>query len=144
MNLTSKMINTMDKMIEMMFSTNAWVAHPCDSRLQQTEIGKGESALRRVRSTLTDGKRGDPRDGVEERGNVPDRIERVQEVQSDARRFQTDNHRGEDELKGGNDGHNGCRPDLSPLLASKRSRVAVHRIHWTLLHCGNAGAAAKE
>ena len=67
------MISTSDMMIEMIFSTKAWVAHPRESRLQHTEIERDERVLGRVTSIPTDGKRGDPRDGVEERCNVADR-----------------------------------------------------------------------
>ena len=61
--------------MEKIFSTKAWVAHPCDSRLQQTEIQGDESLLRRVCCAPTDGERGDPRDGVEKRCNIADRVE---------------------------------------------------------------------
>ena len=80
------------------------MAHPCDSRLQHTEIQGNESLLPIVSSAPTDGERGDPRDGVEERRNVANPVECNDEVKADAPRFQTYNHDGENELDGGNDG----------------------------------------
>ena len=60
--------------------------------------------MRRVRCAPTDGERGDPRDGVEERCNVSNPVECNDEVKADAPRFQNDNRYGQKELDGGYDG----------------------------------------